>query len=697
MSGKRRSNGPGPQQKRSRPYARPNLGRQHMRTVTRTARRDEPVEEAPQPLESEEEEEQQEQAAVFEDGKAYDALLTLLQAEHPAKKENKRTQVVDDDDVAGANFEEDSEEDAGEDAGDHSEDDDDDDDDDASTVDPFEAHFNAVPEALVEAKANETGKWTVTDKRAVLAYNVATQSSPGDAVALGRVARSTALDAYTSVKKKVLSALSADHGPELAPLDADLWHNMLMYRDINFPLRTFHNNSYRKLYAAHVLNHVFKTRDRIVKNNDVLRHYSDAVKSGTVRPGTAEPEPRDQGFTRPKALILVPTRNAAYEVVEQMIRLSGSAQQENRKRFKQQFYSDGGPPDSKPEDFRAMFRGNSNDFFCLGLRFSRKSVKLYSSFYSSDVLVASPIGLLMILEDPNTSKRQSDFLASIEVLVFDHANQMEMQNWDHVHTVLKYVNRIPKEFHGADFSRIRMWAINDHARLLRQTLVFSEFLTPNINSITTKAQNMAGKVRYRPVITSKTCIMNSVGLKIKQIFQRFDAADPKSAVDARYKYFINSVLPSITKQTSYDDGLLIYIPSYFDYLRVKAHMKAHTKFDFSSIDEYSSHSKTTRARHAFQTGRTKVLLYTERMHHYRRFDLAGVKNVLIYEPPANPLFYKELLRFVGKSVFKSEADVDLSFVKTIYCKWDGSLLERIAGGEKTGVLCNSVNEVFEFR
>lgn len=665
-----------------------------MRTVTRTARRDGPVQEeqAPESLESEEEE-GGEQGPVFEDGKAYDALLTLLRAEHPSQKESKRAPMVEDDSVAGANFdheeeveeEEEEEEEEGEEAGGD------------EMVDPFEAHFNNVPEDLVEAKAQVAGKWPVADKRAIQAYSIATQTSPGAEVALGRVARSSDLTAYTSVKKKVLSAFAEKFGSELAPLDADLWHNMLSYRDINYALRTFSNNSYRRLYAAHVLNHVFKTRDRIIKNNEVLRHYSEAVKNGTVKPGAAEPEPRDQGFTRPKALVLVPTRNAAYEVVEQMIQLSGAVQQENRKRFNSQFYSEGGPPDSKPDDFRAMFRGNSNDFFCLGLKFSRKSVKLYSSLYASDVLVASPIGLLMILEDPNLSKRQSDFLASIEVLVFDHANQIEMQNWDHVHTVMKYVNRIPKEFHGADFSRIRMWAINDHARLLRQTLVFSEFLTPNINSITTKAQNIAGKVRYRPLTTSKTCIMNSVGLKIKQIFQRFEALDPRSAVDARYKYFINSVLPSITKQTSYDDGLLIYIPSYYDYLRVKAHMKAHTKFDFGSIDEYSSLSKTTRARHAFATGRTKMLLYTERMHHYRRFDLAGVKNVLIYEPPANPLFYKEILRFVGKSVFKSEADVDLSFVKTIYCQWDGTPLERIVGGEKTGVLCNSVNETFEFR
>ncbi|SGZ49098.1 CIC11C00000000308 [Sungouiella intermedia] len=689
---------------------RPNLGRQQLRTVKRTARRDIPHDEPEVQEPSEEEEEESEQleepksSKHFQDGKAYDALLTLLSADHKQIKTTSKSsgsKVTEVEDIAGLNVDEAEEND--EESADESEVEEEvEENENILNKDPFELHFNLISEDFVESKAKAIGekqKWPISGKERIekLAYFCTSQTAPGPKLEGGVVSTSNQFEDYTSIKKRVYETYLNNYGSKLSPLDQSLLQNLLSYKDINYPTRTYKNTSYRKLYITHVLNHIFKTRDRVLKNNDKLHNYQSDLKSGKLKPGSQEPELRDQGFTRPKVLILLPTRNAAYEVVEQMIKLSGSDQQENRKKFKAQFYEEGQPPETKPDDFRHIFKGNSNDFFSIGLKFTRKSIKLYSSFYSSDVLIASPIGLSMILEDPKQSKRQYDFLSSIEVMVIDNANQIEMQNWDHVGTVLKYVNKIPKDFHGADFSRIRMWAINDHARLLRQTLVFSEFLTPSVNSIVSKSQNIAGKVRYRPEISSQTCIMNSIGLKIKQIFQRFESPDPQSTYEARFKFFVNSVLPSITKQTSYEDGLLIFIPSYFDYVRVKTYMKNNTKFDFGTIDEYSSQSKVSRARQGFLTGKIKMLLYTERIHHFRRFELSGVKNVLIYEPPSNPLFYKELLRFVGKSVFKSEADIDLSFVKTIYSKWDAVTLERIVGNERAPVLCNSVNEMYEFR
>ncbi|GEQ68278.1 hypothetical protein JCM33374_g1945 [Metschnikowia sp. JCM 33374] len=720
---------------------RPNHGRQQLRHVTRTARRDGPVQEEAAGAESSGEDEENqlpdelEQPKKFQEGKAYDALLTLLKAEQKTGEkadkrpknrkqsasgssstngegeEREKDQAEDDDDeaIAGANMQESSDEDSGseeeeffdlDENGDGTEGDNDRGDSTLSK-DPFEAHFNLVSDEQVaqESNASHQGKWPVTDKRAIegSAYLASVQVPPNGPITKSTVKPAHSFSEFATVKSRIRSEYLAHYADPLKPLDASLLRDMLEYRDVSYTYQSYKNTSYQKLYLTHVLNHTFKTRDRILKNNEKIRAYGDALKHGTLKPGATEPELRDQGFTRPKALILLPTRNAAYEVVEQLIRMSGSDQQENRKKFKHQFYEEGMPPETKPADFRHMFKGNSSDFFSLGIKFTRKTVKLYSSFFNSDVLIASPIGLSMILEDPKQSKREYDFLSSIEILVIDQANQIEMQNWDHVATVLKYVNKIPKNFHGADFSRIRMWAINDQAKYLRQTLVFNEFATPSVNSVISKSCNLAGKARYRPVITSKTCIMNSVGLKIKQIFQRFDAPDPQTNYESRYKFFINSILPSITKQSSYEDGLLIYIPSYFDYVRVKAYMKNHTKYDFASIDEYSSKPKVSRARHNFATGKVKLLLYTERMHHFRRYELGGVKNILIYETPANPQFYKELLKFVGKSIYNGQADVDLSFVKTLYSKWDATALERVVGNERAPVLCNAVNELYEFR
>lgn len=700
---------------------RPKNGRQQLRNVTRTARRDQPeahLEENSFPADSESEPEQgiEPQAPEFDKTKAYDALLTLLSADHKEpsvkrRKTIKSSEIEAENGVESAEEKEEEEEDEEEVAGFNLKADEDDDeeveeaeaeDEKDISLDPFEVHFNNVTDDYAEKQhkliVSEKQKWPIKTKldHESIGYTSLYQIPPGEKLGKDFTTARSAISGF-NIKKRVLDAYSKEFPVDLTELELAIAEPMLGYKDLSYPYRDAKHKLYKKLYTLHALNHIYKTRDRILKNNDKLHSYQEKLKNGSLPDGVEEPELRDQGFTRPKVLILLPTRNAAQEVVELLIKLSGSEQQENRKKFNAQFFSKDSPPANKPEDFIDAFKGNSNDFFCLGIKFTRKTIKLYSSFYSSDIIVASPIGLSMILENPDKKKRQYDFLSSIEVLIVDKTNQIEMQNWDHVSTVLKYVNKIPKDFHDADFSRIRMFSINDQASLFRQTLVFSEYLTPNINSLITKSHNVAGKYKFKPVTTPANCIMNSIGLKLRQIFQRFESGSPQTNPEARFKFFTNSVLPSLMRANSYDDGLLIYIPSYYDYLRVRNYMKTSTKINFGSIDEYSSRSKLTRTRHEFSTGKIKVLLYTERLHYFRRYEIAGTKNLLMYELPSNPLFYKELLKFVGTSVFKEIADIDLSFIKVLYSKWDALSLERIVGNKSAPVLCNSVNEMYEFR
>lgn len=62
---------------------------------------------------------------------------------------------------------------------------------------------------------------------------------------------------------------------------------------------------------------------------------------------------------------------------------------------------------------------------------------------------------------------------------------------------------------------------------------------------------------------------------------------------------------------------LIYIPSYFDYVRLRNYMKKE-ELDFASICEYSSRSEVSQARHFFQRGNKQFVLFTERFHFYKR-------------------------------------------------------------------------------
>lgn len=78
-------------------------------------------------------------------------------------------------------------------------------------------------------------------------------------------------------------------------------------------------------------------------------------------------------------------------------------------------------------------------------------------------------------------------------------------------------------------------------------------------------------------------------------------------------------LPDLQKSAVASAGnTLIFVPSYFDYLRVSDYMDQ-LDIDFDGISEYSSNSDISRARNAFLAGKLPILLLTERFYFFKRF------------------------------------------------------------------------------
>ncbi|KAF3905764.1 hypothetical protein AA313_de0203373 [Arthrobotrys entomopaga] len=425
----------------------------------------------------------------------------------------------------------------------------------------------------------------------------------------------------------------------------------------------------RSLVCSHAVEHILITRQIVLKNNEFIAKNLNASDQIDDR--------RDQGFTRPRVLFLLPTRNSCYEVVNILANMVNREVLENKVRFTEEY----GPgvrsklfSDDKPEEFKELFRGNSDDMFRIGIKITRKTIKLFSRFYHSDIILASPLGLKAIIGSTEKNSGDTDFLSSIEVLYLDSTEALLMQNWDHVETIFAALNQTPKDSHGCDFSRIRNWYLDGSAKKYRQTIISCSFLTPEINSIFSKhCQNHGGFIKFH-----EDC-PGQLSRHIPQVFTKVPSQSPVNDPDSRFDYFTTSVIPQLQNSGVVESGgLLIFLSSYLDCLRLRNYFVS-TGISFSEINEYSSSSSVTRSRALFASGRHRILLYTERVHHFRRYALKGVLNVFMYTMPTNPIFYKEIIGFLRDSISSGGIDFGNSRVRALFSQWDALKLERIIG------------------
>ena len=470
---------------------------------------------------------------------------------------------------------------------------------------------------------------------------------------------------------------------------------MFHYEDIFFPERQPGNaRDLCDLAALHSLNHIMKTRSKILKGN-VRSAKND--KDEHI-------ECRDQGFTRPKVLIILPTKQSCVRYMDTISRLAEPEQVENKKQFQERFVQsqDDEFSEDKPDDFRELFAGNDDDMFRMGLKFTRKTMKYFSNFYTSDIIFASPLGLRMVLGSDN-KKPDYDFLSSIEILIIDQADAMLMQNREHMEVISEHMNLQPKESHGCDYSRIRPWYLDGNARYLRQTIIFSAYNFPQLNKMYNESMlNVAGKMKYS---RSQVGAVIGLGIQIRQTFSRFETATPASDPEDRFTYFTTAILPTLAKQSKAGSkgspGVLLFVPLYADFVRLRNYFVTSSStqnLSFGSISEYTSPQDVSRARSHFLSGRHSLLLYTERAHHFRRYRLRGVQKVIMYGLPENPIFYQEVVGgYLGRTLAEGGMLASGNGVRCLFSRFDILKLERIVGTERyISLLKDRGGDTFDF-
>ncbi|KAI8825428.1 hypothetical protein BJ741DRAFT_632277 [Chytriomyces cf. hyalinus JEL632] len=498
--------------------------------------------------------------------------------------------------------------------------------------------------------------------------------------------------------KKVKKDSNEESSVRLSPIQQSLFPIMNTYADVLITTQTRENEvEMRQTYCLHTVNHVLKTRDRVLKNTARLNAAALASSSKDTS-GEAEAIPenvedddddagdverngnvieyRDQGFTRPKVLILIPFKNIAFEVIETIIKLSGASQVENKSRFTSEFTlppeEDGLDP-TKPEDYQHDFRGNIDDCFRIGIKFSRRHMKLFSDFYSADVIVASPLGLRMVVGAEGDKERDFDFLSSIEVVVVDRCDMLLMQNWDHLQHIFQHLNLTPKSAHDCDFARTKSWYLDGRSALLRQSILLSAFPTPEINALMAKlCKNVDGRIKISKAYRGS---VGEVVVQVPQMYNRITSPSLRELDDARFKHFVEKVIPTLKRGGLEQKGTIIFIPSYFDYVRVRNHLRDHhADIEVGELCEYTSNSDISRTRSNFFHGKTSILLMTERFHFFRRYKIRGCKHVVFYQLPEYAQFYAELLNGM---------DVGMeSRCSVVYSVYDKFRMERVVGSDR---------------
>ncbi|CDF36541.1 unnamed protein product [Chondrus crispus] len=479
----------------------------------------------------------------------------------------------------------------------------------------------------------------------------------------------------------------------------------------------------RKLYVVHCVTHVLRARARVFRNDAAVKKEPEAIDRA-----------KDQGFSLARVLILLPMKNIAYEVVKTIVALAVELgpNVQNRERFEAEFApedegeikleEEGDILDAgrglakrrrKPADHRRLFRGNTEDDFKLGISFSRKSIKLYADFNASDIIIASPLGLRRGIaekvngktahdrlskkkeenedtewktgfeaarQEPKQDDADEGFLSSVEICVVDGADVLSMQKWDTLRNAVDMVNKMPSNTMDTDFSRVRAWCLDGLMQRFRQTIMLSRYRKSEFVSLMRGCSNHVGRVQLVEPPEVLGSMVNVIVSMRQTFFKVPNVESPAFRADKRFSFFCANTLPVV--RCLLDAQVLLIIPDYFDYVRVRNKLveiaDEDENFRFASMCEYSKGSDISRARGKLHDRSAGLVVMTERFHFFWRHWLRGADTVVWYGLPENEHYYPEIVNMTGEAADSGRQVQTFA----LYDEFDMFKLERVVGRKR---------------
>ncbi|CDR97665.1 -U3 small nucleolar RNA-associated protein 25 [Babesia bigemina] len=422
-------------------------------------------------------------------------------------------------------------------------------------------------------------------------------------------------------------------------------------------------SSMRFLMALHAANHICKSVTSTVEQS--------------------------HGFTRPRVLYICGLKCMARDFIQHLVTLLSVKKGDPKV---EKFYEEYDLPEEdtaaqvssfskthKSLDYVETFSGNQDDAFKMGLRYQGGMLHLYTPFYTSDIIVTSPLGIKIMLQEDE----EYDFLSSIEVLLIDRMDVLKFQNWQFFIEVFEKLNRPLKKWRDADLSRLRVSTIDGQSEVYRQTVGLSCTQHFVFNAFFKRLVNRRGFIKLASVPTQDFVLLGSQ-LRVKQLFIKVAASSVTDADGSLLNYFLKNMLNSIQGI----GGVLVVLGDYTHFLRVKKELKM-ANFEYLPCHESNSSKQMLFARQQFQAGKTPVVLTTSRLLFFKRYVIKGTCRVLFVVPPDYPEIYREAFRMLDLS--KNNALV------TLYTRFHAHQLEPIVGAAKVHKLVSAADtKVTEF-